>query len=274
VTDAMGCTVTQLDFYVPQPMQVQIGTIAIKNEKCFASCDGRIVIDSPDGAAYSIDGGSIYLANNAFSNLCADTYDVFVKDSHGCFNSTTVEVLRPARVDVEFAFGPQPTDIFATEITFNNLSPNATMFTWYIDSLAILHTESPVFTFPPYEPGLYNVCLAAQNDSGCVDSVCHVVVIDDYTYIFLPNSFTPNADGKNDFFRPVVNNVEADDYVFTIFNRWGGVVFKTTDLNNIGWDGNVNNQKAKEDVYVWKITARSAFTAEKKEWIGHVTLLR
>lgn len=273
VTDANGCVVTTADIYMPQPLQVQVGTVSVKDERCFASCDGVITINSPTGYTYSVDGGNTYLGSNVFTGLCAGIYDVFVKDIHGCFNSTTAEVERPPKVEVNFGYGPQPTDIFQTEITFTNQTSNASHFTWLMDSLAVLTTNAPVFTFPPYYSGEYNVCLIAENDSACVDTICHTVVIDDHTYLFLPNSFTPNADGKNDLFTPVINNVEEEGYEFMVFNRWGQLVFSTTDPMNKGWDGTHNGIKAPVGIYVWKIRARSSLNAEKKEWNGHVNLL-
>ena len=115
--------------------------------------------------------------------------------------------------------------------------------------------------------------MIAANDSGCYDSTCHIVVIDDYTYLYLPNAFTPDGNGTNDIFKPVINYIEENTYVFRIFNRWGETVFHTTNVNE-GWDGLHKAMKAKEDVYVWKIRAKSQLNSEVKEWTGHVNLLR
>ena len=47
----------------------------------------------------------------------------------------------------------------------------------------------------------------------------------------MPNSFTPNGDGLNDYFFPYGDKIDLDNYKFQVFNRWGEVVFSTTDFD-------------------------------------------
>ena len=103
--------------------------------------------------------------------------------------------------------------------------------------------------------------------------MCHDVVVQGQLLVYVPNAFTPDGNGINDIFIPRVMNESTDSYEFYIFNRWGEVVFKTTNKNE-GWDGTHNSIKAKEDVYVWKIKVRDLQTAKKYEFNGHVNLLR
>lgn len=273
VTDANGCTISELDFVITEPAQINIGSISVKHETCFGSCDGRLIIPSTNGTAFSIDGGTLFFTNNTFIDLCEGVYSIVVKDDNGCFNTASAEVLRPLEVTAEFSFGPQPTDFFETEIDFNNLSLNGSQYMWTYDSLGFSTAFEEIFEFPQYVADSYLVCLRVMNDSGCVDTVCHDIIIDDYTYLYLPNAFTPNADGMNDIFQPIINYIEEGSYVFQIFNRWGELFYQTNDPK-VGWDGTHKNIKAKEDVYVWKIRAKSQLNAEKKEWVGHVTLMR
>lgn len=69
--------------------------------------------------------------------------------------------------------------------------------------------------------------------------------------LFIPNAFTPNNDGKNDVFRPVLFNVS--NYELFIFNRWGDLIFQTTDPEE-GWDGTFNGNIVQFDVYTYKLT--------------------
>lgn len=88
---------------------------------------------------------------------------------------------------------------------------------------------------------------------------------------FLPNAFSPNADNKNDYFRPRNNCITAID--FRIYNRWGNLVFETTDVNTKGWNGSTPEGKdANEGVYAYEIKA----TVNGKELVqkGTVTLMR
>jgi gliding motility-associated-like protein len=173
----------------------------------------------------------------------------------------------------DFIFGPQPTNVLTPEISFTNTSIGANEYLWNFAGLGTSDEVNPSFSFPQENGGLYNVCLAVTSEHGCMDTVCHLVEILDEFLLYVPNAFTPNGDGTNDIFLPVIQGEEPDSYVLLVFNRWGEVIFQSNN-KNIGWDGTHNGQKAKEDVYVWKIQAKKLLNEEVKEKVGHVTLLR
>lgn len=130
--------------------------------------------------------------------------------------------------------------------------------------------------------GEYYVKLTVTTNNNCVDTASYypIKVIGEGKIIF-PNAFTPNTDGptggtysetdqSNDVFHPVTQGVI--EYELLIFNRWGELLFRSTDVN-IGWDGYVDGKLAKQDVYVWKATG--TFTnGQGFEKAGDVTLLR
>ena len=68
--------------------------------------------------------------------------------------------------------------------------------------------------------------------------------------LFLPDAFSPNGDNINDVFK--VYGAFVDRYEMIIYNRWGEVIFRSTNVNE-GWDGTINGQKAPEGSYVYKI---------------------
>lgn len=121
--------------------------------------------------------------------------------------------------------------------------------------------------------GFFDVMLTVVSAHGCRDSLLkpkEVEIIGAGKIVF-PNAFTPhNKDGLNDIFRPVSEGVI--EYELLIYNRWGELIFKTNDLNQ-GWDGNMNGDPSKADVYVWKAVGK--FTNGKVfELAGDVTLIR
>jgi gliding motility-associated-like protein len=67
--------------------------------------------------------------------------------------------------------------------------------------------------------------------------------------IYVPTAFTPNGDGLNDILKAVPFDVELKK--FTIYNRWGEIVFMTTDPDK-GWDGTLKGQKQQTGVFVWQ----------------------
>jgi gliding motility-associated-like protein len=88
--------------------------------------------------------------------------------------------------------------------------------------------------------------------------------------VFLPNAFTPNGDGRNDFFRPIYNGYHHF-HVFQIMNRWGQIIF-TAENNNVQWDGNYNGVPQDMGVYYYYLKYDcGGKTIEEK---GDVTLIR
>lgn len=126
-------------------------------------------------------------------------------------------------------------------------------------------------TFDVTKDGKYWV--EVINEHTCVNSDTTIVYWLDFA---APNAFTPNSDGINDLFMPVLPQVGIKNYNLKIFNRWGNVVFETSDKLT-GWDGTYKGKSESPGTFVWIIT----FDAQV-EWVGNrfvekngvVTLLR
>lgn len=272
VTDGNGCVATA-NITVSGPPQVIVNNVASTPETCPGDCDGTITITASNATQYSIDNGITFQPSATFSNLCSGNYSIVIEDVNGCQNTGTATVNNPLAVDAQFIFGPQPTDMYNTEITFFNQSSNASNYTWDFAGLGTSTATDPVFTFPDTVAGQYNVCLYASDINGCLDSVCSIVVIDDILLVYVPNAFTPDGDGINDIFYPVVNALDPEKYELFIFNRWGELIFNTESITT-GWDGSHKGIKSKQDVYVWKIVAKDLIEGKKRIYYGHVSLLR
>lgn len=173
----------------------------------------------------------------------------------------------------DFTFAPIPTDVFNPEITFTNLSLGGGNYLWDFASLESSNAVNPVFEFPADSGGVYNVCLTTTTNYGCWDTTCHKVTIHDQFLVYVPNAFTPDGDGINEIFLPKIQGENPDSYEFMVFNRWGQLVFQTTNTDQ-GWDGTHNGIKVKEDVYVWKIKVKKKVNQDKLEYHGTVNLLR
>ena len=133
--------------------------------------------------------------------------------------------------------------------------------------------EDPTFIFPTDLAAEYEVCLTVETLNGCVDTHCDTINVRDEFVVYVPNAFSPDGDGDNDVFIPVLAGFDVESYEFLIFDRWGELIFESRH-SNVGWDGSVGGYDPKPDVYVWKLIVRSEFDAEAKEFHGHVTLVR
>ncbi|MBL7702184.1 MAG: gliding motility-associated C-terminal domain-containing protein [Ferruginibacter sp.] len=89
--------------------------------------------------------------------------------------------------------------------------------------------------------------------------------------IGIPNAFSPNSDGKNDFFKPTIN-YQVKDYQLHIFNRAGQLIFQTKDYA-IGWDGRLKGQQQSSDNYIYQISFRN-MEGKQFEYKGNILLIR
>ena len=122
------------------------------------------------------------------------------------------------------------------------------------------------------EPGTYSVqltgpCIAAMASMDVVSGNCDPAV-------YVPNTFTPNGDGRNDLFYVSINGPVLDFELF-IFDRWGERIFNSNDVSQT-WDGTVNGTFVQDGVYVYRIRYRAIKDqgAIGNELVGHVNVLR
>ncbi len=276
ITDANGCNIVAAGIIVNEPAAVSINNLTTTSPLCYSDCDGTILIDHTNGATFSVDNGLTFELSNDFQSLCSGDYNIIVADANGCSTTSSASLLSPGAVLADFTFGPQPATTQTPEITFESTSINADSEQWYTviqgDTIRV-YESSTTINFPESEPGNYEVCLVASNTNLCVDTICETVIIDDVFFIFVPNAFSPNNDGVNDIFYPVVNNYEEDSFELLIFDRWGELIFES-DSPSTGWKGNHLSNPVKVDTYVWKINTVSKTDGVPKSYTGHVSLIR
>ncbi len=118
----------------------------------------------------------------------------------------------------------------------------------------------------------YRVSLTVRNTSGCLDTAYYDIKVLKSCYIAVPNAFTPNGDGLNDYLYPL-NAYKADGLDFKVYNRLGQLVFHTTDWTN-KWDGTINGQPQDTGVYVWVLQYTNRDTGKRVFQKGSTTLIR
>lgn len=175
----------------------------------------------------------------------------------------------------EFGAEPYTAVLPHTTIDFTNYSLDYVDSEWLFNESDTSNEDSPSYEFPSDMAGSYPVTLTVTNEWGCQDSTTHhVLVVEDFV-IYAPNAFTPDQDGLNDVFEVHGIDVDESDYHIQIFNRWGEVVFSSYDIHQI-WDGSHQNGQyfVGNEVYMYRIVTRSASTQDRKEIMGHVTIMR
>ncbi|WP_165958231.1 gliding motility-associated C-terminal domain-containing protein [Segetibacter sp. 3557_3] len=116
--------------------------------------------------------------------------------------------------------------------------------------------------------------IRARNQFGCLATQPVVVVISPppLPKIVAPNAFSPNNDGINDVFRPVIDGQIAQ-YYLRIMNRYGQEVFGTPDITRY-WNGSLNGNKLPVGTYYWIFEGTDLYRESKVTQSGSVTLLR
>jgi gliding motility-associated-like protein len=112
----------------------------------------------------------------------------------------------------------------------------------------------------------------ATTPAGC--STTDSIEVFKNCYLDIPNSFTPNGDGVNEFFLPrQLLSKGLTSFSMSIFNRWGQKIFETERIDGRGWDGRFNGKEQPMGVYVYLIEASfKNHTSEKYQ--GNLTLIR
>ncbi len=118
--------------------------------------------------------------------------------------------------------------------------------------------------------GTYSLAVSNEHDCMAKDEI----VIGKDCYTDIPNSFTPNGDGINDYFFPrQMLSLGVSAFSMTVFNRWGQLIFKTEAPDGRGWDGRFNDKEQPAGVYVYliQVTFKNGRT---ETYEGNVTLMR
>jgi len=217
-------------------------------------------------------------ANGEFSGLVCDSVHyssagnyrarLIVTDSLSCNFADTAwfDVNVKITPEAEFEVADKVNIIYP--VLFENTSVNGSLFEW---SFGDGDSSSQVYPIHTYlDTGYYKVCLTAFRDE-CLDTTCHDVAIFQVPKnIWFPAAFTPNGDGRNDFF--AVEAMGVASLKVRILNRWGELVFESTD-GNATWDGTWKGTPAIIGVYAIAVEAVFLDGEESKKY-GSITLYR
>lgn len=91
-----------------------------------------------------------------------------------------------------------------------------------------------------------------------------------YPKVFVPNTFSPNGDGLNDSFGPILSDIQDDEYSFCVFNRWGELIFASGPENK-KWDGTYQGNRVQMGTYFWMLSIDAPIL--RKKMSGTITLI-
>lgn len=266
-----GCSFTESFAISGTATPVFLKVIDTANTLCTTN-NGMIEVIGTGGTptyTYSIDNGT-YSSIKKFRNLAPGSHIIRIKDQNGCEHDTTV-VLDKYTYKLEIS--GEGEDAYCDANGYGGVvritASGGTQPYSYFWSNYSSGAGAEMLTLPK---GTYNVIVTDRY--GCSGDTSITIGEKPCCEMGLPNTFTPNNDGLNDKFIPIVN-VPISKYDLTIFNRWGQKVFGTVKYDE-GWDGTLqkNGKPLENGIYYYRLV----YTCDKglKEEIkyGDITLIR
>lgn len=277
VTSNFGCTDTAVNLIETYPFPLfQYGP------EFAAGCEPLVVQFNDSslvaggiitGWEWDFDDGSASFAEDPihiFANPGSYYVSLNITTSQGCtFHDA---LLYPIEVYPKPIAGFSPAhvelSIFEPEIQFIDLSSGAINWEWYFGDGAYSNDVNPIHEYT--DTGYFQTMQIVYSDYGCADTAYSTVHVYGIFTIYVPNTFTPNGDAKNQYFRAY--GLDIEKYDMWIFNRWGEEIWHATDVNE-SWDGAYQGVTVQDDVYVWKIICYDS-NGDEHELYGHVTVIK
>ena len=213
-----------------------------------------------------------------FATSGTHSVTLIVTSSNGCSASVTHSVFVYDFPIANFSMDPGTPAELLDQIQFTDLSTGTiSSWTWDFGDNTNSSLQNPAHLYG--NVGTYSVMLIVESPYGCKDTAIQTLDIHEYSF-YIPNAFTPNEDGNNEFF--FGKGIGILEYEMWIFDRWGNEIFNchVNDLPQTQpcqWGGKVkkgNSDKVvQEDVYVWKAKIKNIFGKEYF-YTGVVTVVK
>ena len=254
VTDAVGCAAI-VNVNIGAPQNPVIDEVVVEHTTCGFE-NGMLEVAPGAGQApfqYSIDG-IVFQDENIFMNVASGTFFVVIEDANECSGafqvtvndseSITSEITSPHGIDL---CGELPVLLDAGDFENYEWSNGETSASISIE-----------------EGGEYSVTIT--NAEGC--EATSSFEIDDCGGWQMPNVFTPDGDGLNDTFGPVIEGNSTEIIDFKIYNRWGNLVHD----EKTPWNGEFDGNPHPSDVLIYLIRIKTSNGVEELK--GDVSLIR
>ena len=218
---------------------------------CFNLPGGRVNITNIEGGEppYIFSWNGVGFTNVIpMSNVPSGTHTITVRDRMGCTGTQTVMV--PLQ-------GPIPTADIEEEYHYC-VDADITL------DLSVLDYDFPVtYSWSTGSNEPIEVIDTAGTYTAIIQSACEALryeftVINDAEIptllkdIAIPNAFTPDGDGANDEFKPIITSEFIEEYSLLIYNRWGQKVFESNDPD-LGWNGEFKGRQSPAEIYLWSL---------------------
>ena len=249
LTDNEGCT-RNFNDYVHIEVK-QLPELAInENDVCVGEISYELSNATPIGGTYFINN----ILTNYFDveNLPVGDYSIryeYTDPTTMCSNEITEIITINESPKANLFLSPQPTDINNANILFRDNSNDEIIISeWHLGDGTIIYDEEN-FWHTYTDTGTYTIKYYITNIYNCTDSIIDKLTINPIYSIFIPEAFSPNNDGDNDYFYPSI--IGENSYNMKIYDRWGAIIYNE---ENNQWDGTVNGKAIPNGIYSYTIS--------------------
>lgn len=204
------------------------------------------------------------------------TYKLQVTDSMGCVSESSF-MYESIHVDASFEVDPDrgeaPLEVYITDNSVRGL-----YYTWWFGDDSVSNNPDPV-SHKYYKPGEYTIRLTVESDNGCIDSAKYEKIMVEPSALDIPNVFTPDGDGINEFF--LIDSKSLRYLYVQIFSESGYRVYQFEGKGDAlkdwqGWDGKIGSGMASPGVYFYiiKATGWDDVTYDAEDYTGFLYLYR
>jgi gliding motility-associated-like protein len=281
INDAAGCSaIAPFEIIEPKPIKATIKGIAAS---CKDNGNGSISIEKVEGGvgnfSYSTDNQNFTSFSTypySIKNVAPGDYTLTIKDANKCSWSNKVKVLAGNAIKVDLG-----ADITLTYGDSVVLTPKTdfqmTKIRW--SPKVGLSCDTCQFTIAkPKATAVYKVTVTDENGCTATDDI--LLIINKIRRVYVPNAFSPNADGTNDLIRIYLGDETVKVNFFRIYNRWGSLVYEDLNFTRAesndqkrGWDGFFKGEELNPAVFIYH--AQVEFTdGEVKDYSGDIMLMK
>ncbi|GAF74146.1 unnamed protein product, partial [marine sediment metagenome] len=241
-----------------------------------------IVVNPNDIAQWKwFKNGELFSTTPYIDSLTPGTYDIEVLDIYDCYDESSMYIPAMGEPTAEFDATPKVTNLEHANCRFfdHSTTQNENITEWQWDfgdggAAPFDNRQNPSHIYE--EAGLYEITLVVTDEQGCKDTSVQTIQVEDIFTFHAPTAFSPNGDGKNEFFCPKGTGIHQDNYQFWIFDRWGKEIFYTSDPLE-SWNGRLHNtgkNSMQQGVFVWRVICVDVVEQVTHEFFGHITLVK
>jgi gliding motility-associated-like protein len=259
----------------PLPMASLTGS---NNQTCIPLCTSfslsalpgsfpLVSVNYSSPGLFNSDSTFRYCFQQAGSHLVSVKYT----DVNGCSNTSTLVVTAYPKPVADFEFLPTVPTEGLEPVHFTNASTGQSPmhYNWFFTDNDGGMSQAENTSYLYEKAGIYPVALIVTNSWGCSDTIVKAVKVENDFSFYIPNTFTPTGDGKNEVFQP--KGIGIGTYRLEIFDRWGELLFTSNEFVK-GWDGAYKGAPCKMDTYIWKVELKDP-SGKVRNYSGHVSLL-